>query len=99
MTKSQEIKRFLDDFISLCQALMDATPDAEYYELVKKNIRDFKAKHKGIWAVAFLAMLRSDVEEDIASASDPRGMTGAVWSTMDKVRTMVDRYNWEEDAK
>ena len=99
MTKSQEIKHFLEDFISLCQALMYATPDDEYYELAKKSIRAFKAEHKGIWAEAFIALLRADVEEDLASASDPRGITGAVWNTMEKVCTMVDRCRWEEDAK
>lgn len=99
MTKSKEIKRFLEDFISLCQSLMYAEQDAEYYELVKKSFREFQARHKGIWAGAFIALLRADVEEDIAAAGDPRGITGAVWSTMEKVCTMVDRYHWEEDAR
>lgn len=89
-----DVKSFLEDFAALCAGLEDATPDAEYYDVVKTSIRDFRRGHKGLWAEAFIALLRADVESDIAAASDPRGVTGAVWSTREKVETMLDRCDW-----
>lgn len=94
---AKTVKGFLDDYIELCQTLEDASDDAEYYGMVKANIREFKKKHKGIWAEAFIALLRAMIEEDVEAVKDPRGMTGAVWSLRDKMEVMVER--WKGDKK
>lgn len=94
--KKRAILAFLKDFTALCESVEDSEDSPEYYDLVKKQIRQFRKKYTSLWACPFVAGLRAAVEEDISELKDPRGVQYAVFRLRECVEIMIDRCGWEE---
>lgn len=94
--KKRAILAFLKDFAALCESVEDSEDSPEYYDLVKKQIRQFRKKYTSLWARPFVAGLRAAVEEDISELKDPRGVQYAVFRLRECVEIMIDRCGWEE---
>lgn len=94
--KKRAILAFLKDFAALCESVEDSEDSPEYYDLVKRQIRQFRKKYTSLWACPFVAGLRAAVEEDISEAKDPGGMQYAVFRLRECVEIMIDRCGWEE---
>ena len=51
--KKRAILSFLKDFAALCESVEDSEDSPEYYDLVKKQIRQFRKKYTSLWACPF----------------------------------------------